>query len=518
MLVDNSIYKNVYKGNGVTTEFPISFPFLENSHVQVIRSIETDTAFITEEVVPTTEYSITGAGIEKGGTCIFTIAPPTGTTIAIVRNVPITQLYAYEELDSFPAESHEDALAKLTMICQMLAEQITRALIIGATDGRTPEDVLEDFFNKYNEVLELYEKILIVMGNLFTCSIVPFTTVDGQTQYSVGTELPLDPDANNLLLSLGGVLQEPDVAYKILDSSHIEFTSNPGDGLRCWGRTSVSFSNPDIRSIIENAIKRIEEAAQAQIDRIGDELKDFADGETIIIDENGKFSVPVFTPPTADAPGKEGLVPQPQATDPAAQLANILTMQGWGSFSPAFAQASPFNSKELVPSIQVVSSPADLNSIPPGTYYCSKWTNVPDGAVAGGRSWVWFSRENGGGYGYSQIYIDDVGNSWIRGSLTATFDGELPVWNIWVGIGAPRPKAAEGVGQWRTLSTSPGAIGQITVPSGGVWAYFLTGVNAITDVPDGTITGVAAGGTVLTVVSGSGAPVSNVWGFCWRIA
>lgn len=315
MLVDNSIYKNVYKGNGVTTEFPISFPFLENSHVQVVRSIETDTAFITEEVVPTTEYGITGAGIEKGGTCIFTVAPPTGTTIAIVRNVPITQLYAYEELDSFPAESHEDALAKLTMICQMLAEQIARALIIGATDGRTPEDVLEDFFNKYNEVLELYEKILIVTGDLFTCSIVPFTTVDGQTQYSVGTELPLDPDANNLLLSLGGVLQEPDVAYKILDSSHIEFTSNPGDGLRCWGRTSVSFSNPDIRSIIENAIMRIEEAAQAQIDRIGDELKEFSDGETIIIDENGKFSVPVFTPPTESESGKKGLVPAPAPSE-----------------------------------------------------------------------------------------------------------------------------------------------------------------------------------------------------------
>lgn len=223
-----------------------------------------------------------------------------------------------------------------------------------------------------------------------------------------------------------------------------------------------------------------------------------------------------FTPPTADAPGKEGLVPQPQATAPSTQLANVLTMQGWGSFSSAFAQASPFNSKELVPSIQVVASSADLNSIPPGTYYCSKWTNVPDGAVAGGRSWVWFSRENGGGYGYSQIYIDDVGNPWIRGSLTATFDGELPVWNVWVGIGAPRPKSAAGVGQWVSLGTAPGTGASITLPAGGVWAYFLTGASALGDI-NGTKAGVAGGSTVVTITDVT-VPVSFVWGFCYRVA
>ena len=517
MLVDNSIYKNVYKGNGVTTEFPISFPFLENSHVQVIRSHETDATPVTEEVVPTTEYTITGAGVERGGTCIFTIAPPAGTTLAIVRNVPITQLYAYEELDSFPAESHEDALAKLTMICQMLAEQITRALIVGATNDLTPEEILEDFFNKYNSVLELYEKIQIVIGNLFTCSIVPFITVDGQTQYSVGTELPLDPDANNLLLSLGGVLQEPDVAYKILDSSHIEFTSNPGDGLRCWGRTSVSFSNPDIRSIIENAIKRIEEAAQAQIDRIGDELKDFADGETIIIDENGKFSVPVFTQPTESEPGTMGLVPAPEIIDPSKESLKYLGVTGWRDFSNSTFGLSSNGKDELSLKLNSCAPNTNLNSVWGGIYVCSSWTGVPTGFSVGGYTIVIETQNvlrDSGKYesGGIQIYIDTSGRSAIRYTLATLPIGETPIttygdWNI---FNAPKPQIAEGVGQfiqlWNTTSV-------FTLPDKGVWVYFTIEIVPSTGIVKRSVSNIAAGGTVLTAASGA---LMNGW--AWRIA
>lgn len=529
MLVDNSIYKNVYKGNGVTTEFPISFPFLENSHVQVVRSLEDR----LEEVVPATEYAITGAGAERGGTCIFTIAPPTGTTLAIVRNVPITQLYAYEELDSFPAESHEDALAKLTMICQMLAEQITRAIIVGATDDLTPEEVLEDFFTKYNVTLELYEKIQMVIGNLFTCSIVPFTTIDGQTQYSVGTELPLDPDANNLLLSLGGVLQEPDVAYKILDSSHIEFTSNPGGGLRCWGRTSVSFSNPDIRSIIENAIKRIEEAAQAQIDRIGAEIKDFADGETIIIDENGKFSVPVFTPPTADTPGKAGLVPAPEATPLQVQPLRVMGPNAafntlrQGSFDVSWDEA---DSKKIVLGAKYVQAGTSVDAIPyAGDFYCDAW-NVPgiSEALTG-----LLIRRDPGTYGMEEegvrssfeilydLSFDAIRFRKTTGGFAA---GGAYTWSDWDTLlekssAAPVPTASGGVGQWIALHATQS--GFPALPRGGTWACYFSG--------NGPVPGAAKSGGVAILPGGSKPSFGSFeWGtynssfveaaLAWRIA
>lgn len=142
MLVDNNIYKKIYKGNGSTTDFPIPFPFLDKAHIQVLRSPDG----INEEVIPASEYTITGAGVEKGGTCTFKVAPTAGITIAIMRNVPITQLYAYRELDNFPAESHEDALAKLTMIDQQQQEQINRALKVPSVSSHTPEELMTELF------------------------------------------------------------------------------------------------------------------------------------------------------------------------------------------------------------------------------------------------------------------------------------------------------------------------------------------------------------------------------------
>lgn len=147
MLVDNSIYRNSYKGNGVTKTFTISFPFLDPGHIIVYQSSDGT----TETVVPRDMYTVYGAGNENGGHITFNTAPSSGQTIAILRDIPITQLYNYTELDNFPAESHENALAKLTMICQQLFERLERAVSVPATDEHTPEEYAEAIFTARDE-------------------------------------------------------------------------------------------------------------------------------------------------------------------------------------------------------------------------------------------------------------------------------------------------------------------------------------------------------------------------------
>lgn len=141
MLVDNSVYRNSYVANGSTTKFAISFPFLDNAHIIVYKNVNG-----TESVVNSSEYTITGAGQQNGGTLTFGSAPSSGTIIVIARNVPITQLHKYTELDNFPAESHEDALAKLTMIDQQQQDSINRAIKLAETDTRTPDELLNEIF------------------------------------------------------------------------------------------------------------------------------------------------------------------------------------------------------------------------------------------------------------------------------------------------------------------------------------------------------------------------------------
>ena len=141
MLVQNSIYRNTYLTDGVNKDFYFSFPILESSQVLVQTSPLTDTS------VPTTVdpglYTVIGVGLTTGGHVSFATAPAAGARLALTLNIPITQLYQYAELDSFPAKSHENALAKLTLICQQLNEQLERSVKLPTTSSESPEDVVQ---------------------------------------------------------------------------------------------------------------------------------------------------------------------------------------------------------------------------------------------------------------------------------------------------------------------------------------------------------------------------------------
>lgn len=145
MLVANEISKNQYVGDGSATEFAYTFPILDSTHIEVYRQLPTETA-LDAKLVPAEEYTVEGAGVESGGKVVFKTAPSSGTKLSILRNVPVTQLYQYQELDSFPAESHENALAKLTMICQEIDERANRAIVVSPTDTITPDELRNNIF------------------------------------------------------------------------------------------------------------------------------------------------------------------------------------------------------------------------------------------------------------------------------------------------------------------------------------------------------------------------------------
>jgi hypothetical protein len=126
MTVSSETKRADYTGNGSTTDFATVFRFLQNSDVKVILTV---TATGVETVqAETTNYTLVGDGLDAGGTVTMLVAPPIGTTLTIKRDVPLTQGTDYVENDSFPAESHETALDKLTMIVQQIQEEIDRSV------------------------------------------------------------------------------------------------------------------------------------------------------------------------------------------------------------------------------------------------------------------------------------------------------------------------------------------------------------------------------------------------------
>lgn len=117
--------------NGITTSFAYPYYFLEASHLVAVLTVDGEDQ---EPFILNTDYTVTGVLNPAGGAINFGVAPAAGTKLTIYRNVPITQLVDYVVDDNFPAETHEQALDKLTMICQYLAALLDRTVRAPLTD------------------------------------------------------------------------------------------------------------------------------------------------------------------------------------------------------------------------------------------------------------------------------------------------------------------------------------------------------------------------------------------------
>ena len=150
MTVSSTTSKVSFSGNGSTTAFAVSFYFLANSDLKVTLRKADGT-----EVVKTltTDYTVTGAGNTAGGTVTMGTAPASGETLVITRNVSLTQPIDYQPNDLFPANTHEQALDRLTMITQQINETLARAIKVSTTNTIGPPELTVDAATRANKVL-----------------------------------------------------------------------------------------------------------------------------------------------------------------------------------------------------------------------------------------------------------------------------------------------------------------------------------------------------------------------------
>jgi hypothetical protein len=119
MTVSSTITKVSYTGNNSTTVFAYTFKVFSSAEV----SVYVDNVLKTL----TTHYTVSGVGDAGGGNITFTLGntPASATKVVLLRNLARTQLTDYVENDTFPAETHEAALDKITFILQELDNTLT---------------------------------------------------------------------------------------------------------------------------------------------------------------------------------------------------------------------------------------------------------------------------------------------------------------------------------------------------------------------------------------------------------
>ena len=146
MTLSTTTSRAVYAGNGVTTIFSFPYRFLVNGDLEVTLF---DADGVPDPQVLTTDYTVLGADLDAGGSVTMIVAPAVGQTLVIRRVVDLTQETDYNSGDAFPAETHERALDKLTMMDQQLQEQIDRSITVPLDNttfsGQLPEIVPGNF-------------------------------------------------------------------------------------------------------------------------------------------------------------------------------------------------------------------------------------------------------------------------------------------------------------------------------------------------------------------------------------
>jgi hypothetical protein len=126
MTVNTSASTASYTGNGATTAFTVPFYWLADTDILVTRKTA---AGVVSTLVLNSDYTLTGAGNEAGGSLITSPALANLDQIFIQRSVVAVQLTAYPSNGLFPAASHEKALDRLTMLDQQTEEKLSRALV-----------------------------------------------------------------------------------------------------------------------------------------------------------------------------------------------------------------------------------------------------------------------------------------------------------------------------------------------------------------------------------------------------
>lgn len=202
MTVSSETRRVQYNGSGTTGPFSVPFYFLDEGDLQVI---QTDTSGVDTVLTITTEYTVSGEGDQSGGSVTTVSAVASGEKLTIIRSVAYTQGTDYQENDSFPAETHEQALDKLTMLVQQTDEKVDRSLKAPTTssiiDGELPS-VTADYILRINSSADGFEAVSAVDASLAGT----LTPTDGNFIVGDGTDWVTESGATaRTSLGLGSI-------------------------------------------------------------------------------------------------------------------------------------------------------------------------------------------------------------------------------------------------------------------------------------------------------------------------
>ena len=165
MTVSTTTSKASASANGTQHSFAYGFKIFADADLAVtVRAADGTETLKTLN----THYIVTNAGSSSGGNVLFKFntgtssdahfsstdqRPQSGETVVIKRELTLTQGTDYVANDPFPAESHEDALDRLTFISQQQQEELDRTIKASVTNTISGAEFALSATDRANKVM-----------------------------------------------------------------------------------------------------------------------------------------------------------------------------------------------------------------------------------------------------------------------------------------------------------------------------------------------------------------------------
>jgi hypothetical protein len=243
MTITTTTARKEYTGNGSTDVFAYDFKIISDSDLKVY-VVTTATGASTLKTI-TTHYTVSGAGAATGGNVTMGTPPTSSETLVITREVPFTQSVDYIENDAFPADTHESALDKLTMLTQQLQRDSARAMVLPVAAPDTVSATMPDPSVNDGKLLGIASDGLSIEATTGRVSTVTASTStvavsSGASQSATGS-VTFNDETGALALALGlpvgntGMMGGVSMQYSTTTAD-----ADPGAGFIRFNNTSLN--------------------------------------------------------------------------------------------------------------------------------------------------------------------------------------------------------------------------------------------------------------------------------------
>lgn len=125
-MINESGGRESYSGNAATVAFSFPHKFLLNADIKVV--LRDDVTGVETAQVLDTDYTLTGVGLDAGGTVTMAVAPALATTLTIYRDPSRLQPLLLKEYENLPAKELEKAFDRLTILAQTALDNLNRSV------------------------------------------------------------------------------------------------------------------------------------------------------------------------------------------------------------------------------------------------------------------------------------------------------------------------------------------------------------------------------------------------------